>query len=115
MTIIIMCLNGLCVAPDTRIMVWDYITSLSRLATLHLLCIEPVIKFLSMYMMIITLERKRAVDFVTSIIVVQAIYIVTQTRQAQSQGHNVGLMVSSASLLGIHITFVIRHNLQNKR
>ena len=115
MTIIIMCLNGLCVAPDTRIMVWDYITSLSRLATLHLLCIEPVLKFLSMYMMIITLERKRAVDFVTSIIVVQAIYIVTQNRQAQSQGHNVGLMVSSASLLGIHITFVIRHNLQNKR
>ena len=115
MTVMIMCLNGLCVAPDTRIMVWDYISSLSRLATLHLLCIEPVLKFLSIYMMIITLERKRAVDFVTSIIVVQAIYIVTQSREAQSQGHNVGLMVSSASLLGIHITFVIRHNLQNKR
>ena len=115
MTIMIMCLNGLCVAPDTRIMVWDYISSLSRLATLHLLCIEPILKFLSMYMMIITLERKRAVDFVTSIIVVQAIHVVMQTRHKQYEGHEVGLLVSSASLLGIHITFVIRHNLQDKR
>ena len=115
MTIMIMCLNGLCVAPDTRIMVWDYISSMSRLATLHLLCIEPLLKFLSMYMMIITLERKRAVDFVTSIIVVQAIHVVMQTRNKEYEGHNVGLMISSASLLGMHITFVIRHNLQNNR
>jgi len=111
----IMCLNGLCVAPETRIAVWDYITSLSRLATLHLLCIEPILKFLSMYIMIITLERKRTVDFVTSIIVVQAIHVVMQTRHKQYQGHDVALLVSSASLLGIHITFVIRHNLQHHR
>ena len=107
--LLIMCINGLCVAPDTRIAVWDYMSNLSRLATLHLLCIEPVLKFLSMYIMIITLERKRTIDFVTTILVVQAAHVVLQTAYAEYNAVIITLIVVNAMLLGVHVTFVIRH------
>lgn len=107
--LLIMCISGLCVAPDTRIAVWDYISNLSRLATLHLLCIEPVLKFLSMYIMIITLERKRTIDFVTTILIVQAAHVVLQTAYVEYNAVVITLIVANAMLLGVHVTFVIRH------
>ena len=112
--LLIMCINGLCVAPDTRIAVWDYMSNLSRLATLHLLCIEPVLKFLSMYIMIITLERKRTIDFVTTILVVQAAHVVLQTAYAEYNAVIITLIVANAMLLGVHVTFVIRHTTVTK-
>ena len=108
--IIVMCVSGLSVAPETRIVVWDYLQDLSRLATLHLLCIEPMLKFVSIYMMVITLERKRTVDFVTALIIVHAVHVVLQKSKPTYTSHDIGLLVCAAMLLGVHVTFVLRHS-----
>jgi len=50
-----MCVSVLYSSPETRESVMTYTSTLSRLALLHLLLIEPVLIFLSMYVMIIVL------------------------------------------------------------
>ena len=49
---------------------------LSRLATLHLLLLEPVLKFVSIYVLVIILERKKATDLVLSICFVQGLFLI---------------------------------------
>jgi hypothetical protein len=53
-----------------------YIESLSRLATLHLLLLEPVLKFVSIYVLVIILECKKATDLVLSICFVQGLILI---------------------------------------
>jgi hypothetical protein len=63
-------------SPESRLSVVTYIESLSRLATLHLLLLEPVLKFVSIYVLVIILERKKATDLVLSICFVQGLFLI---------------------------------------
>tara|TARA_B100000902_G_C26998059_1_gene758460 strand:+ start:77 stop:583 length:507 start_codon:yes stop_codon:yes gene_type:complete len=109
-SIIFMCISGLSVAPETRIVVWEYLEDLSRLATLHLLCIEPILKCMSVYMMVITLEKKRTVDFVDALIIVHNVHIVLQKPTPTLTSVDIGLLVCSAVLFAVHVLFVLRHS-----
>ena len=51
-------------SPESRLTVITYMRGLSRLATAHLLLLEPVLKFVSIYVLVIILERKKATDLV---------------------------------------------------
>ena len=107
---IVMCISGLSVAPETRIVVWEYLQDLSRLATLHLLCIEPILKCMSVYMMVITLEKKRTVDFVDALIIVHNVHIVMQKSTPTFTTVDIGLLICSAVLLAVHVLFVLRYS-----
>lgn len=63
-------------SPESRLSVMTYMQSLSRLATLHLLLLEPVLKFVSMYVLVIILERKKSTDLVLSICFVQGLFLI---------------------------------------
>ena len=63
-------------SPESRLSVVTYIESLSRMATLHLLLLEPVLKFVSIYVLVIILERKKATDLVLSICFVQGLFLI---------------------------------------
>ena len=63
-------------SPESRLSVVTYIESLSRLATMHLLLLEPVLKFVSIYVLVIILERKKATDLVLSICFVQGLFLI---------------------------------------
>ena len=105
MFITIMLLNGLCIAPETRNVVLLYIYSLSRLATFHLLCIEPALKFLSIYIMLIRLEKKKIFDFVTAVVIVHAIHIVSYCSYERYHVTDIILIICSAILFGVHMAF----------
>ena len=66
-------------SPESRLSVVTYIESLSRLATLHLLLLEPVLKFVSIYVLVIILERKKSTDLVLSICFVQGLFLIVIT------------------------------------
>ena len=66
-------------SPESRLTVMTYMQSLSRLATLHLLLLEPVLKFVSIYVLVIILERKKSTDLVLSICFVQGLFLIVIT------------------------------------
>jgi hypothetical protein len=49
---------------------------LSRLATAHLLLLEPVLKFVSIYVLVIILERKKSTELVLSVCFVQGLFLI---------------------------------------
>ena len=61
--------------PETSWHVFTYISKLSRMAAVHLLLVEPVLIFLCLYVMIITLERRSGTDFAIVLVLVQGVYI----------------------------------------
>jgi hypothetical protein len=69
--------SALSCAPETIDSVFEYIAALSRMATLHLLLVEPVLIFLSLYVMIIVLEQQGAKDLAIAIalVLVEGVYI----------------------------------------
>jgi hypothetical protein len=69
--VLVMCVSALYSSPETRENVLAYTSSLSRLALLHLLLIEPVLTFLSIYVMVIALEKQRSTDFTLVMVLVQ--------------------------------------------
>ncbi len=73
--LLLVAVSALCCSPETCERVFDYIGGLSRLAAVHLLLIEPVLIFLSLYVMIIALEKQRCTDFGIVLVLVQGIYI----------------------------------------
>lgn len=88
-----MMLNGLHSDVDTRRQVVMFVSSLSRWATFHLLIIEPFVKFLSTYILIIALERQRHTDFTLSLVVTLAFYIVKE-----NMFNNLGIQALSAGI-----------------
>jgi hypothetical protein len=67
--------SALSCAPETIDIVFEYIAALSRMAALHLLLVEPVLIFLSLYVMIIALERQRVTDLAIALVLVEGVYI----------------------------------------
>ncbi len=66
-------------SPDTRLTVSTYLESLSRLATMHLLLLEPVLKFVSIYVLVMVLERRKATELVLSVCFVQGLFLIFLT------------------------------------
>jgi hypothetical protein len=74
--LLVVTVSALCCSPETSERVFDYVGGLSRLAAVHLLLVEPVLIFLSLYIMIIALERQRSTDFGIVLVLVEGIFIV---------------------------------------
>ena len=64
-------------SPESRLTVSTYIEGLSRLATMHLLLLEPVLKFVSIYVLVMVLERRKSSDLVLSICFVQGLFLIS--------------------------------------
>jgi len=73
--LLVVTVSALCCSPETSASVLDYIAGLSRLAAVHLLLVEPVLIFLSLYIMIIALEKQRSTDFGLVLVLVEGVYI----------------------------------------
>ena len=76
--LLVVSVSALCSSPETRSMVIGYVGGLSRLAAVHLLLVEPVLIFFSVYVMVIALERQRATDFSIAIVLVEGVRMVYQ-------------------------------------
>jgi len=63
-------------SPESRLSVVTYMQGLSRLATVHLLLLEPVLKFVSIYVLVVILERRKATDMVLAICFVQGLFVI---------------------------------------
>lgn len=98
--------SALSCAPDTFESVFEYIANLSRMATLHLLLLEPVLIFVSIYVMIIALERQRATDLAISLVLVQGLYIAY--RREMYDATVITTIVASVLLFGAHAGHLLR-------
>ena len=73
--LLVVAVSALCCSQDTSDRVFDYLGSLSRLAAAHLLVVEPLLIFFSVYVMIIALERQRSTDFGIVLVLVEGVFI----------------------------------------
>jgi hypothetical protein len=73
--LLVVAVSALCCSQETSERVFDYVGSLSRLAAAHLLLVEPVLIFLSVYVMIIALERQRSTDLGIVLVLVEGVFI----------------------------------------
>lgn len=104
--VLVMCVSALYSSPETRADVLAYTSSLSRLALLHLLLIEPVLIFLSIYVMVIALEKQRSTDFTLVMVLVQGARIAYN-----SETYDGVVMVAiacSVLLLSFHVSRLMR-------
>lgn len=76
--LLVMIISGLNSSIDTRYDVVMFIYNLTRSATFHLLLLEPMIKFLCLYILIIALERKRHTDLTLSLLITLSFFIVKE-------------------------------------
>ena len=74
--LLVMCVSALYTSPHTRTDALEYIGGLSRLACVHVLLFEPVLIFVSLYVMIIAFEKQRSTDFILAIVLVQGTCLV---------------------------------------
>lgn len=84
----------------------EYIGTLSRLATVHLLLIEPVLLFVSIYVMIIAFEKQRSTDFILAMVLVQGICVVY--RSETYDGIAIACIAACVLLLSVHVTRLLR-------
>lgn len=99
----------LCSAPETRSSVSSYVAGLSRTAAVHLLLVEPMLVFLSIYIMLIALEKNRSTDLTVSIVLVQGIYLAY--RRDTHDAIVITSITSTVLLCVLHITHLCRrHN-----
>jgi hypothetical protein len=104
--LLVMCVSALYSSPETRNDVQEYLRSLSRLSTLHVLLVEPILIFASLYVMIISFEKQRATDFILSMVLVQGLSFVY--RDDVYDPINAALMASCVLLLSVHVTRLLR-------
>lgn len=104
--LLVMCVSALYSSPETRDDVQQYLTSLSRLSTLHVLLLEPILMFMSLYVMIVSFEKQRATDFILSMVLVQGLCIVYGSNSYDPV--NGALIVSCVLLLSVHVTRLLR-------
>jgi len=104
--LLVMCVSALYSSPETRDDVQQYLTSLSRLSTLHVLLLEPILMFMSLYVMIVSFEKQRATDFILSMVLVQGLCIVYRSNSYDPV--NGALIVSCVLLLSVHVTRLLR-------
>jgi hypothetical protein len=98
--------SALSCAPETIDSVFEYIAALSRMAALHLLLVEPVLIFLSLYVMIIALERQRATDLAIALVLVEGVYIAY--RRETYDATVITTIAASVLLFGAHAGHLLR-------
>jgi hypothetical protein len=86
--------------------VMTYTSTLSRLALLHLLLIEPVLIFLSMYVMIIALEKQRSTDFTVAMVLVQGVRVAYRSEQYDIVA--ISAITASVLLVSVHVSRLLR-------
>jgi hypothetical protein len=106
--LLFMSVSALYSSPDTRSSVNDYITGLSRLATVHVLLFEPVLLFASLYVMILAFEKQRCTDFILSMVIVQGTSVVYRTDRTQYDAPVLTLIVACVLLLSAHVMRLLR-------
>lgn len=104
--LLVMCVSALYSSPDSRSSVLEYIGTLSRLATVHLLLIEPVLLFVSIYVMIIAFEKQRSTDFILAMVLVQGMCVVY--RSETYDGIAIACIAACVLLLSVHVTRLLR-------
>jgi hypothetical protein len=98
--------SALSCSPETGERVFEYIAALSRLAALHLLLVEPVLIYLSLYVMIIALERQRATDLAIVLVLVEGAYIAY--RRETYDATVITTIAASVLLFGAHAGHLLR-------
>lgn len=104
--LLVMCVSALYSSPETRQSVLAYTSGLSRLALLHLLLIEPVLIFLSIYVMVIALEKQRSTDFTLVMVLVQGARVAY--RSEKYDGAVIAAIAASVLLLSVHVSRLVR-------
>lgn len=104
--LLVVSVSALCSSPETRAAVASYIGGLSRLATVHLLLLEPVLIFLSMYVMIIALEKQRGVDFAIALVLVEGVYVAY--RREAHDALFITTIAASVLLFSVHASHLLR-------
>jgi hypothetical protein len=93
-------------ASETIGRVFEYIAALSRMAALHLLLVETVLIFLSLYIMIMTLERQRATDLAIALVLVEGVYIDYHCQTYD--GTVITTITASVLLFSAHVSLLLR-------
>ena len=104
--LLVMCVSALYSSPETRQSVLAYTAGLSRLALLHLLLIEPVLIFLSIYVMVIALEKQRSTDFTLVMVLVQGARVAY--RSEQHDGVALTAIAACVLLVSVHVSRLVR-------
>jgi hypothetical protein len=104
--LLVMCVSALYSSPETRQSVLAYTSGLSRLALLHLLLIEPVLIFLSMYVMVIALEKQRSTDFTVVMVLVQGVRVAYHSEEYD--GVVITAIAASVLLVCVHVSRLVR-------
>jgi hypothetical protein len=104
--LLVMCVSALYSSPDTRTNVLEYISGLTRLATVHLLLLEPVLLFVGLYVMIIAFEKQRGTDFMLAMTIVQGMCVVYRSETYDAVV--IALITACVLLLTVHVTRLLR-------
>jgi len=104
--LLLVTVSALCCSSETCERVFVYMSGLSRLAAVHLLLVEPVLIFLSLYVMIIALEKQRCTDFGIVLSIVEAMYIVYHCDQYDAA--IITTIVASVLLFAAHAAHLLR-------
>jgi hypothetical protein len=76
------------------------------MAAVHVLLLEPVLMFVSLYVMIISFEKQRTTEFMLAMVLVQGLCVVYRSNVYNPV--NALLMVSCVLLLSVHVTRLLR-------
>ena len=108
---LVMTVSALYSAPDTRAEVFTYIKSLSRMATVHLLLVEPINKFICIYVTIICLERQQTTNVTVALIVVQGLSFFIHSDSHQTPA--ILTLVFCVLLVSVHVTQMSRNTISS--
>jgi hypothetical protein len=72
----------------------------------HMLLIEPVLIFLSLYVMIIALERQRGMDLAIVLVLVEGVYIAYQ--RETNDALVITTIAASVLLFSVHASHLLR-------
>ena len=86
--LLVMCVSALYSSPETRSEVQEYLASLSRMSAVHVLLLEPILMFVSLYVMIISFEKQRTTEFMLAMVLVQGVFPWTRTAQTSTAVEN---------------------------
>ena len=104
--LLVMCVSALYSSPETRESVMTYTSTLSRLALLHLLFIEPILIFLGMYVMVIALEKQRSTDFTVAMVLVQGVRVAYRSEEYDAVA--IAAIAASVLLISVHVSRLLR-------
>jgi hypothetical protein len=104
--LLVVSVSALCSSPETRAAVLGYVSGLSRVAAVHMLLIEPVLIFLSLYVMIIALERQRGMDLAIVLVLVEGVYIAYQ--RETNDALVITTIAASVLLFSVHASHLLR-------